>query len=142
MKLKLFFYISLFLYFLVAIIYTEERPVYITYTLINKSGIDFDRIEYNTDLMNEHNNPNLTTEVTKEVGKDTYTFKQKVILRRKPLLFVQSFKKEPKFLTLILINNPHYNRYKAQIAFKALKSKQFKYDLLKSDIVKETKNKS
>ena len=142
MKLKLFFYISLFLYCLVAIIFTEERPVYITYTLVNKSGMNFDRIEYNTDLMNKNANSTLTTEVTKEVGKDTYTFKQKVILRKKPLLFIQSFKKEPKFLTLLLINNPHYNRYKAQMAFKVLKSKQYKYDILKSDIVKETKNKS
>ena len=104
--------------------------------------MNFDRIEYNTDLMSKNANPNLTTEVTKEVGKDTYTFKQKVILRSKPLLFIQSFKNEPKFLTLMLINGSSFDELKAQIAFKALKSKQYKYDLLKSDIVKETNNKS
>ena len=138
MKLKLFISVPVLFYLLVAIIYTEERPVYITYTLVDKTGMNFERLEYSTGLL-QSTNPNLTTNVLTKISDKTYSFKQKVILRQKPLLFIKSFKNEPKTLMLMMLGGSSFKELKATLAYKALQNKTYKYELLKSDIVHESK---
>lgn len=138
MKLKLFLSIPVLFYLLIAVIYTEERPVYITYTLVDKTGMEFERLEYSTGLL-QSSNPTLKTNVLTKISDKTYSFKQKVILRRKPLLFIKSFKNEPKILMLMMFGGSSFKKLKATLAYKALQNKTYKYELLKSDIVHESK---
>lgn len=137
MKLKLFLSIPVLLYLIVAIFYTVEKPVYITYTIENKTGMDFERLEYNTGML-QSSNPTLKMDSLTKTSDNTYTFKQKVIFRRKPLLFLKSIRNEPKLLMLLMVEGKNFESLKGKWAYKALQNKKYHYELLKSDIIQET----